>query len=128
MVTETTPGIPAGDVEYAGSWQNPDYRATLTLSYRVDALDLALDTRYLDGGAFDLNTDSDEAYPDGNHVGSVTYHDLAAGFEISERYRIGFGVKNLFDRKAPYTPNVYRDTSLYDQVGRYFYFTARASF
>ncbi|MGO1720129.1 MAG: TonB-dependent receptor domain-containing protein, partial [Luteimonas sp.] len=128
MVTETTPGIPAGDVEYAGSWQNPDYRATLTLDYRVNALNFAVSTRYHGSGAYDLNTDSDEAYPDGNRVGSATYHDLALGFDFSERYRIGFGVKNLFDRQAPYKPTVYRDTSIYDQVGRYFYLTARATF
>lgn len=128
MVTETTPGIPSGDVEYAGGWQNPDYRAVLTLDYRVNAFNIALDTRYHGSAAFDLNTDSDEAYPDGNHVGSTIYHDLALGFDVSEDYRVGFGVKNLFDREAPYKPTVYRDTSIYDQVGRYFYLNARVKF
>lgn len=128
MVTETTPGISAGDVEYAGSWQHPDYRGTLTLDYRINDFNVTLDTRYLGKGAYDLNTDSDEAYPDGNYVGSTTYNDLSFGYEISSRYRIGFGVRNLFDREAPYKPTVYRDTSIHDQVGRSFYLTAKGVF
>jgi len=128
MVTETTPGIPSGDVDYAGGWQNPDYRATLTLGYRINGFSATLDTRYLGGGAFDLNTDSDEAYPDGNHVPSTTYNDIALGYDFSDKYQVGIGVKNLFDKQAPYKPTVYRDTSIYDQVGRYFYLTAKAKF
>jgi len=128
MVTETTPGIPSGDVEYAGGWQNPDYRATVTLGYRINGFSATLDTRYLGGGAFDLNTDSDEAYPDGNHVPSTTYNDIALDYDFSDKYQVGIGVKNLFDKQAPYKPTVYRDTSIYDQVGRYFYLTAKAKF
>src|SRR3546814_8444343 len=62
-VTETTPGIPEGDVVSDGAWENPRFRGNLLMSYKIDDLNIALNTRFISAATYELNTDSDEAYP-----------------------------------------------------------------
>jgi outer membrane receptor protein involved in Fe transport len=122
-VTETTPGISAGDVVSDGGWQNPRFRATLLTTYDLGKVSIALDSRFMSASTLVLNTDSDEAYPD-NSVPSRLYNDLTVQYKIDERYRIGVGVRNLFDVMPPYMPTVYQNSTVYDIVGRSFYVTA----
>ncbi len=128
MVTETTPGIASGDVEYAGGYKNPDWRATLTLDYELRDFTIGWNVQHRSSSVYDLNTDSDEAYPDGNTVDAITYHDLVMNYRFGDRYQIGFGVKNVFDTYPQFKTNVYRDNETYDLVGRYFFLTAKAAF
>src|SRR5690606_27436427 len=128
MVTETTPGIASGDVEYAGGYKNPDWRATLTLDYELRDFTIGWSVQHRSSSVYDLNTDSDEAYPDGNTVDAITYHDLVMNYRFDDRYQIGFGVENVFDTYPQFKTNVYRDNETYDLVGRYFFLTAKAAF
>jgi len=127
MVTETTPGIPEGDIVSDGEWENPRFRGTLRTAYEVNNFNIALTTRYISSSAFDLNVDSDEAYPS-NHVPSKVYNDLSLQYNIKRRYQIGLGVDNLLDVMPTYMPTIYQDNRIYGIVGRYFYATARATF
>jgi outer membrane receptor protein involved in Fe transport len=127
MVTETTPGIPEGDIVSDGAWENPRFRGTLHTAYEVNNFNIALTTRYISSSAFDLNVDSDEAYPS-NHVPSKVYNDLSLQYDIKKRYQIGLGVDNLFDVMPTYMPTIYQDNRFYGIVGRYFFATARATF
>src|SRR3546814_10868848 len=46
-VTETTPGIPEGDIVYDGAWESPRFRGDLLTSYKIDELNVALNTRFI---------------------------------------------------------------------------------
>jgi iron complex outermembrane receptor protein len=127
MVTETTPGIREGDILHDGGWENPRFRGTLRTAYKWNDFNVALTTRYISSAKFDLNVDSDEAYPK-NRVPSKIYNDLAVQFDLKNRYQIGIGVENLFDVMPTYMPTIYQDNRVYGIIGRYFYGTIRATF
>ena len=119
-VTETTPGVSAGDVVNDGGWQNPRFRGTLLTSYTINGLNLSLDTRFTSASKYDVNVDSPESYDD-NSVPSRIYNDLSLSYNVNDNYTIGFGVKNVGNVKPPYMPTLYYNSSMYDIVGRYFY-------
>lgn len=125
-VTETTPGIDTGNVIADGGWQDPRFRATLLTAYKIDNVSIALDTRFISAATFDLNTDSDEAYPD-NHIPAKVYNDLSLQLDVGN-HQIGFGVKNLFNVMPTYMPTIYRNDTVYGIVGRYFFTTAKLKF
>ncbi|WP_161811938.1 TonB-dependent receptor domain-containing protein [Steroidobacter agaridevorans] len=127
MVTETTPGIREGDIMRDGEWQNPRFRGTLRTEYEIDRFNVALTTRYISSAAFDLNVDSDEAYPR-NRVPAKIYNDLSVQVDLWDNYEVGIGVENLFDVMPTYMPTIYQDNTVYGIVGRYFYATVRATF
>lgn len=120
-VTETTPGIAAGDVRSDGSYTNPRVRASLTTTYDIGDFGVALKSRYWGHGLGNVNVTSDEQYDD-NTVPSRTYHDLSARYSFGNGHTINVGVNNLFDVKPPYMgfgePGIYAASSVYDLVGR----------
>jgi iron complex outermembrane receptor protein len=118
--TETTPGIPAGDIEFDGDWQHPRFRGTLLTSYDLGDFNISLDTRFISAGRLDVNAKSDEAYDD-NIIPPVVYNDLSAYLSINQVLGMGFGINNIFDVAPPYTYTVYKNGSLYDNIGRFFY-------
>lgn len=50
--------------------------------------------------------------------------NLNAGVNVGERFRLSFGIENLFDRDPPPNPNVSQFTTTpgiyHDTIGRYF--------
>lgn len=120
QVTETTPGISAGDVIADGHWQNPRFRGTLLASYQIGKVGFALDTRFISASKYDVNTLSDEAYPD-NSVPAKVYNDFSVQYTIADNYRFTFGVRNVMNVKPPYMAGIYRDNNIHGIVGRYFY-------
>ncbi|MFC3551663.1 TonB-dependent receptor domain-containing protein [Lysobacter cavernae] len=120
-VTETTPGIEAGDVISDGAYSNPHVRASLTTTYDVGKFGVALLSRFLGHGRANVNAISNEQYDD-NTVPSRTYHDLSARYSFDNGQTLSFGVSNLFDTKPPYMgfgePGIYANSQVYDLVGR----------
>jgi outer membrane receptor protein involved in Fe transport len=125
-VTETTPGISAGDVINDGGWQNPRFRGTLLVSYKTGGFNISLDTRFISASKYEENVDSPESYDD-NSVPSRLYNDLALSFDIDDDHMVGFGVRNIGNVKPPYMPTLYYNSSMYDIVGRYFYANVKVS-
>ena len=125
-MTETTPGISAGDVINDGGWQNPRFRGTLLLSYKTGDFNISLDTRFISASKYEENVDSPESYDD-NSVPSRLYNDLAVSFDIDDDHMVGFGVRNIGNVKPPYMPTLYYNSSMYDIVGRYFYANVKVS-
>lgn len=123
-VTETTPGMEAGDVVNDGSWQNPRFRATLLASYKIGGLNVSLDTQFISASKYDVNVDSPESYDD-NTVPSRIYNDLSVTYDVNDKYRVGFGIKKIGDVRPPYMPTLYYNSSMYDIVGRYYFATIR---
>jgi outer membrane receptor protein involved in Fe transport len=118
--TETTPGVPAGNIRYEGDWQHPRFRGTLLTSYEAGDLNLNLDTRFISAGRLDVNAKSPEAYDD-NSIPPVIYNDLSAYLSVNKEFAIGFGVNNIFDILPPYAYTVYKNGTIYDNIGRFFY-------
>src|SRR3546814_13237455 len=69
----------------------------LLTSYKIDDLNVALNTRFISAATYELNTDSDEAYPT-QHIPANVYNDLSLQYDIGKKYKIGFGVNNILDR------------------------------
>jgi outer membrane receptor protein involved in Fe transport len=126
-VTETTPGIAAGDVVNDGNWQNPHVRGTLLTSYDIGNFTVSLDTRFIGASKYDVNVDSGESYDD-NTVPSRLYNDIAFRYRVTDQYMVGFGVNNVANVKPPYMPTLYYNSSMYDIVGRYFYANVKIDF
>ena len=120
-VTETTPGIEAGNVISAGSYSNPRVRASLTTTYDVGNYGVALSSRFRGHGLGNVNAISEEQYDD-NTVPSRTYHDLSFRYSFDNGPTLSFGVSNLFDTQPPYMgfgePGIYANSSVYDVIGR----------
>jgi iron complex outermembrane recepter protein len=125
-VTETTPGIPTGDVQAHNNYQNPRFRASLVTAYEVGKVNVALETRFMSASTYDVNAISPESHPD-NTVPAMVYNDLSLQYQIGD-HRIGFGIRNLFDVKPPNMPVLYADSQTYDIVGRYFFTTVNLKF
>lgn len=126
-VTETTPGIPEGDVVSDGAWENPRFRANLLTAYRVGDLNITLNTRFISAATYELNTDSDEAYPR-QHIPAKVYNDLTLQYDIAEKYQFGIGVNNILNIMPTHMPTIYRDDRIYGVVGRYFFATVKMDF
>lgn len=116
---ETTPGAPAGDIFYDGQYNYPKIRGSLTTSYDIGRLGLALSTRYQHSGKGD-NMGTDEQYDD-NSVPARTYFDLSARYSFG-KHMLNFSVNNLTDQMPPYMafgePGIYAASTVYDVVGR----------
>lgn len=128
-VTETSPGIAAGDVIADGGWQNPRFRATLLTAYQIGNFNIALDTRFISAARYDAMATSPEAYPD-NTTPPQVFNDLSIQYDASDRYRIGFGVRNISDVRPPFMGGVgiYTNNTVYDVIGRYFFVTTNLKF
>lgn len=126
-VTETMPGVEAGNVVVDGSWQAPHWRAILRADYQIGRFNVLSQARFRGSSTYDLNVDSEESYSD-NSVPSTTYNDVALQYRFAERSSIGFGIRNLFDVQRPYFPGIYENHTVYDLVGRYFYATLNLRF
>ncbi|WP_326523037.1 TonB-dependent receptor plug domain-containing protein [Sphingomonas sp.] len=117
MVTETTPGISQGDIVSDGGWQNPRFKGNLVASYKIDDVNISFDTRFISAATFDLNIDSDEAYPR-NRIPSKIYNDIVFQYDIGDQYQVGFGINNILNVMPTYMPGIYRDDTVYGIVGR----------
>ena len=120
-VTETTPGIAAGDVVSDGGWTNPHFRGTLTASYDLDSVGVAISARHHGSAKADVNATSAEQY-DINDVPSRTYYDLSLRYDLGHGQSLNLAVRNLGDTMPPYLafgePGIYANSSVYDVIGR----------
>lgn len=65
-----------------------------------------------------------------NHVGSVAYTDVEAGWDAPWRARITFGIRNAMDRNPPVAYSAYANSFFpdYDVPGRYWWLGYRQAF
>src|SRR3546814_19852770 len=88
--------------------------------YKSDDLTIALNTLFIIDTTYELNTDSDEAYPR-QHIPAKVYNDLSVQYDIGGKYQFGFGVNNILNIMPTHMPTIYRDDRIYGVVGRYFF-------
>jgi outer membrane receptor protein involved in Fe transport len=117
---ETLEGVAAGNIDDAGDWRHPRFRAAMLATYALGPLSISFDTRFVSSGKLDASAQSAEAYDD-NHIPPVVYNDLSVRAAVSSKMEIGAGVRNIFDTPPPYMYSTYKNGTLYDNIRRYFY-------
>ncbi|SER07194.1 TonB dependent receptor [Solimonas aquatica] len=114
---------------YDGQFGNyARYRSILSLAWRLNAYQAMWKTRYISGVEITDSVGEGSGRPlatDRIKVGSVTYHDLVAGYTAKTNTELLVGVNNVFDKQPPlfyqYTLNANTNVETYDGVGRYLY-------
>ena len=127
-VTQSTPGVSTGNVINDGDWRNNQhFRANLLAAYGIGKFNIALNTQFMSASKFDPNAAS-EQYED-NSVPARIYNDLSLGYEISEKYSLGIGVKNVLDVKSPNMASpIFNNYQVFDRIGRYFFVNGTLNF
>lgn len=121
-------GDPDTKVREDGGYADPRFRATAFVNYELNDLSLTWNGRFVGSAMHDENAATDEVYED-NSVPSRMYNDVSVSYDFQEKYRLTFGVNNVFDVEPPYMPGTYLGASgRYDVIGRYLFVSARANF
>lgn len=119
----------------------PEWRHKLTTTWNSTfGLDFSIAWRYV--SAVKVSQTSDQPVLNGSFaavnrkLGSRSYFDLSAGYEVREGLMLRFGVNNIFDRVPPLTTtaaiedggngNTY--PQFYDATGRYGFLNAQITF
>ncbi|QJU59929.1 TonB-dependent receptor [Sphingomonas sp. AP4-R1] len=139
LIEQTNIGSPGTDaIDYAGQWNYPRFRATLTADYSIGKVTFGLNSRFISRSAFDV-TDASAETRDPSRVPAYLYHDVTVEIRPSARYSLTFGIKNVgnagifgpLQDTAP-GPNssggVQTGAAYYDAVGRYFFTKVAVSF
>jgi iron complex outermembrane receptor protein len=120
--------------ESAGEVNAPHNRAGVNLGYKWGPLNLSTTFTYLGRAALDDQFLKQFDLPANSiKVGSRTYTDFQAAYELRKATEVYFGMDNMFDTKAPPIisglPGSVTGTetaaSSYDPIGRRFYFGVR---
>lgn len=110
-----------------GQYDNPNWRASLSLGYEREALRVHLNTRLIGKARVDVQS-SMETY-DRPRVPARVYNDLIVGYRYAERYDLRLGINNILDTKPPATEQTYLGMyTLYDAIGRFFTLGASVRF
>ncbi|EMD83368.1 TonB-dependent receptor domain-containing protein [Pacificimonas flava] len=125
--------FPGGDaIEFdgfigGGNGGYPKWRGYGILTAEVEQFSATWSTQWI-GKATDFNADADQI---GYRTPNVFYHNIQLAYRVDDRFRVNFGVDNLFDRKAPYIPSFTdgnTDTMTYDLMWRRFYVGVQTEF
>lgn len=119
-MVESTPGIAAGSVRYDGDWQNPRVRAAAQLAWNTDRFGAAVNLRFISAGRYEINAESNEVY-DRNALPAYLFADASISYRFGRFLQASIGVRNLTNLMPPRVYPIYKDTTIYDQVGRYIF-------
>jgi iron complex outermembrane receptor protein len=110
---------------------DPKYRFTSRFSYLRGPATVSVRWRWLDGTK-DARTLSDPTFVPITNYKAKHYFDLSATYDITEHFTLFAGVDNIFDTDPPISGDLQvganTDPSLYDVLGRRFFFGGRAKF
>lgn len=113
---------PATFQSFAGDFQHPDWRGSLSTQYARENLWVTWTMRGISDASVDNTPDLGQLPSDRLAVGGVVYHDLFARYDFGDRYSAYAGVNNLADKEPPQHPFTYTgNASFYDNLGRYYF-------
>lgn len=133
-------GVPvdvAGEVGGRNAGGMPDFKATLSANYDTDRWGAFVQSRYINGGVYDVTFGPQDLSNKDNNIGAVVYVDMSVKYKIDgligSKTEIYAGVDNVFDRTPPIAPadfisNSATNASVYDVIGRKLYVGIRANF
>jgi outer membrane receptor protein involved in Fe transport len=117
QTTRTTPGVASGNVYYAGQWNYPRIKSTLTTRYDLGKFGFAVSTRFISRGTFS-NTDASPETRSPYWIPAYVYNDLTVQFRPTDKYSLALGVKNV-SNVGVFGPLQDSGSAYYDQIGRY---------
>ncbi|KZN58886.1 TonB-dependent receptor domain-containing protein [Pseudoalteromonas luteoviolacea] len=117
-----------------GEVETPKIKANINLTYALDDLNVRWKLRHWDSVVDNLNTES--AIPWGNEIGSVTYHDISAGYNLTNDTKLIFGINNAFDKQPAIlsqgskygSTGINTNTRAYDVQGRAYFLNFETKF
>lgn len=117
---------PTQDEVETGEVGDPEWQFRFSANYRLDDLNVSWTTRFLDRSALYDVTPRRESYENIGpaYVGSITTHDIAVGYHVTDELRVSGGIRNMFDKVPP----GYVENALYDLTGRRAYVNFTYSF
>lgn len=125
---EAVPGMDESILKQVTGYADPRVRATAYVAYQLGKWNLAWNTQFRGASLHQTNAASDEAFIT-NRVPHYWNHDLSIGFDVSENYRLMFGVNNVLDAAPPQVPSTYLGLSgVFDTIGRNYFVSANIRF
>lgn len=121
-MVESTPGVDTGDVRYDGDWEHPRLQGTAHAMWSAGRFSMATSLRFIGASRYEINAESDEVF-DRNSIQPHVYADVSWAYRLDGGMTVSIGIRNLTDARPPMIYPVYKDTTIYDQVGRYFFTT-----
>jgi outer membrane receptor protein involved in Fe transport len=114
----------------------PKWRWNASATYASGPASVTASLRYIGSGHYDANYTAEDLSAEDNSIGSVTYVDLAARYDLARggsETQLFIGINNLMDKQAPPLPIDFFsqrpiNTILYDAIGRYVYGGIRFNF
>ena len=101
----------------------PEYKATMSLGYKIGDVKLTTNTTYY---AKMDNQGNIPDFQDGGYIGTPAYFvtDVQARWNVSPRTELVFGVNNVMDKEPPVfdnSPDGNTDPNSFDALGRAYY-------
>ncbi|ADN75363.1 TonB-dependent receptor [Ferrimonas balearica DSM 9799] len=115
--------------EYAGTIGEANWQAQLNLAYDINNWNINWKTRYIE--EVDVYTPQfagqfDKPYSDIMTWGTYFVSDALVQYSFANGLSVGVGIDNLFDRDLPRTTSgTGTGSASYDNIGRFYYLTAR---
>jgi iron complex outermembrane receptor protein len=94
------------------SWSKGDFEASWTLRYTSDVLENCVNTPNQRLICNDPGRITDDQPNGTNHIGAVTYHDVAVGWSAPWKGHISAGVNNLFSKEPPLSARTFAGSFL----------------
>lgn len=132
LLEQTTIGAPGTDeIDFAGQWNYPRFRASLMANYRTGRMTFGLSTRFISRSVFDVTDASPETRAP-YYVPAYVTNDIMVKYRPTDQYGISLGVRNVGDvgifgplqNTAPgpnSTGGAQTGAAFYDVVGRYLF-------
>lgn len=128
--TVTAPGIAGGRIAYAGQYDHPRFKGTMTARYRLGRVAFGLNARLTSRSAFSVVDPSPETRDPGD-VPAALHADIMMEYTPAEKFTLAFGIRNVGNaaifaplRDRSPGPNISGNNTgaaHYDAIGRYFF-------
>lgn len=116
----------AAVIEQAGTYASPRWTVTGKVGYGFAPFDLDLQFNWRSASLGDTTlTDADTPV---NHYPAYMLVHGTLGLAVTDNFALQFTVRNLLDRKMPYSATVTRAFNVYDPIGRAFQVRASVNF
>ena len=104
-------------VDYAGKFQHPDLRSSLSLNWKRDDYAVVLSTLY-------INSYEDSNYDNDSHIiDSYQTYDGQFIYSGFEKMSLAAGINNILDEDPPFSNSSYTgyDSATHNPTGRFYY-------
>lgn len=117
-LVESTPGVATGNVRYAGDAEHPRLQATARAVWETGRFTAQTDLRFVGTSRYEINAESHEVF-DRNAISAHVYADASIAYRFDGNVTASLAVRNLTNITPPQIYPTYKDTTIYDQIGRF---------